>query len=582
MKRNFVFGLFGGLIGSALLLMLLSAAGVVGARAIQSQPDAARTQDVSAAFETITSTQQPQGGGGPGPVGPAFTYQGLLKQNSVPINTPCDFLFSLWDSGSGGLQIGTTETVTAVTVSNGLFDVVLNFNPSTEFGADAFNGQGRWLAISVRCPAGGTGAYTALSSRQPLWATPYAMSLMPGAVISGTAYQELKVENYAATGNIPVAATGEIYNATDGFGLFGVNYTSASTGVGVFGQQGPGFPFASFSGGVVGESMLSSGGIGVAGEADGAGSTGVRGISDIGRGVYGSSSSGRGVYGSSSSGRGVYGTSDTDAGVYGTSATTGTVGIGTGITSTGVYGTGGWFGVHGLSDYVGVFGYSPSSYGVYGSSPTGDGVYGTSTSDVGVEGVSNSGDGVVGFSSTGYAGHFDGNVFVNGNLSASGTKPFKIDNPLDPAKQYLYHYAVESPQVQNMYNGTATLDAKGEAVVTLPAYFSAINSGEFQYQLTAIGAPMPNLYVAEEITDNHFQIAGGVAGKKVSWTVFGQRSDPWLRDHPQTDVVDKPAKEAGTYLYPEGYGQPVTAGVDYTQTQRLEPNVQSTVPSGQP
>ena len=63
MKRNFFVGLFGGLIGSALLLMLLSAAGVVGARAIQSQPDAARTQDVSAAFETITSTQQPQGGG---------------------------------------------------------------------------------------------------------------------------------------------------------------------------------------------------------------------------------------------------------------------------------------------------------------------------------------------------------------------------------------------------------------------------------------------------------------------------------------------------------------------------------------
>ena len=227
-------------------------------------------------------------------------------------------------------------------------------------------------------------------------------------------------------------------------------------------------------------------------------------------------------------------------------------------------------------------GISSSGNGVSGISTSGYGGIGDSSTNDGVAGVSTSGDGVSGISTSGYAGYFSGNVYVSGNLSAGGAKPFKIDNPLNPAKQYLYHYAVESPQVQNMYNGTITLDAKGEAVVTLPDYFSAVNSGEFQYQLTAIGAPMPNLYVAEELTGNHFKIAGGVAGKKVSWMIFGQRSDPWLRDHPQTDVVDKPANEAGTYLYPQGYGQPLSMGTDYTRTHALEPTAQPTAPIGQP
>ena len=42
--------------------------------------------------------------------------------------------------------------------------------------------------------------------------------------------------------------------------------------------------------------------------------------------------------------------------------------------------------------------------------------------------------------------------------------------------------------------------------------FDAINK-DFRYQLTAIGAPMPNLNIAEEIKDNHFIIAGGKAGE---------------------------------------------------------------------
>jgi hypothetical protein len=40
---------------------------------------------------------------------------------------------------------------------------------------------------------------------------------------------------------------------------------------------------------------------------------------------------------------------------------------------------------------------------------------------------------------------------------------FKIDDPLDPANEYLYHSFVESPDMMNIYNGIAILDAHGSA-----------------------------------------------------------------------------------------------------------------------
>jgi hypothetical protein len=219
---------------------------------------------------------------------------------------------------------------------------------------------------------------------------------------------------------------------------------------------------------------------------------------------------------------------------------------------------------------------SAVNYGVYGStdSTTGHGVIGvagaTSGNAHGVTGVTNS--------PSGYGGYFIGNVKVVGNFNATGTKSFVIDHPLDPAGQYLYHFAQEAPEVQNVYNGVVTLDANGEAIVLLPAYFSAINTGPYRYQLTPIGAPMPNLYIAEEIQGNRFKIAGGVPGKKVSWEVTAVRNDPYLRDHPVRAEVDKPADERGTYLYPEGYGQPKEKGLRYKFMQEHIKELETTLP----
>ncbi|MCX7707997.1 MAG: hypothetical protein N2204_08330, partial [Anaerolineae bacterium] len=112
------------------------------------------------------------------PVGDAFTYQGQLKQGGAPVNGTCDFQFSVWDREVGGL--GSTQTLNSVSVTNGQFTVQLRFFEAL-FG---FDGSPRWLGIAVRCPAG-SGGFTDLSPRQPLTATPYALSLKPGAMIRG-------------------------------------------------------------------------------------------------------------------------------------------------------------------------------------------------------------------------------------------------------------------------------------------------------------------------------------------------------------------------------------------------------------
>jgi len=126
---------------------------------------------------------------------------------------------------------------------------------------------------------------------------------------------------------------------------------------------------------------------------------------------------------------------------------------------------------------------------------------------------------------TGYAGVFVGDVNILGNLTKT-SGGFKIDHPLDPAAKFLNHSFVESPDMKNIYDGIVTLDGNGEAWVELPAWFDALNK-DFRYQLTAIGAPMPDLYISVEQSGNRFKIAGGTAGMKVSWQITGTRQDAY-------------------------------------------------------
>ncbi|HEY0594053.1 MAG TPA: hypothetical protein VGF40_19940 [Thermoanaerobaculia bacterium] len=172
---------------------------------------------------------------------------------------------------------------------------------------------------------------------------------------------------------------------------------------------------------------------------------------------------------------------------------------------------------------------------------------------------------------TNYAGYFWGDVEVAGTLSKSGGS-FRIDHPLDPPNKYLQHSFVESPDMMNVYNGNVILDEKGEATVTLPEWFDALNR-DFRYQLTPIGAPGPNLFVAEEIAANQFKIGGGIPGGKVSWQVTGIREDAWANTNRIPVELEKQDDERGLYLHPEAFGLPGDMAIERAREplERNEP-----------
>lgn len=328
--------------------------------------------------------------------------------------------------------------------------------------------------------------------------------------------------------------------STTGAGVSGVN----AAGIGVAGQSTNGT-------GVVGDSTDS---IGVQGSGAFAGVVGSRGsygglFSGTSYGVYGSgptgvqavgesygcysSGSSYGLFASSGSGRGVQ--AQGVIGVYGVTIDAG---------STAVVGDGGQYGVRGIngrtagvrgdSPYVGVWGQGPA-YGVYGYA-----------------------DGAGGYAVMGQVGgsaawglYSIGNAAVQGTLYKSAGS-FRIDHPLDPEHKFLSHSFVESPDMMNVYNGVVVLDGSGEAEVVLPEYFDVLNR-DFRYQLTAVGAPGPNLHIKSEIASNRFAVGGGTPGSKVSWQVTGIRQDDYAQAHPIIVEETKPAEQRGTRLFvPEG------------------------------
>jgi hypothetical protein len=105
----------------------------------------------------------------------AINYQGQLQDGGTNASGAYTMIFSLYDSASGGTQIGGTVT-TSATLANGLFSVNL------DFGAGAFNGSARWLDITIT--NGGT--TQELSPRVQVLPTPYATFANTASNLVGT------------------------------------------------------------------------------------------------------------------------------------------------------------------------------------------------------------------------------------------------------------------------------------------------------------------------------------------------------------------------------------------------------------
>jgi hypothetical protein len=244
-------------------------------------------------------------------------------------------------------------------------------------------------------------------------------------------------------------------------------------------------------------------------------------------------------------------------GLTATGANSATGGSGSGLrgfggSSTG--GTGGW----GVEAYGGDSNTLSGGLGVYGRGGIGRGA--GHKGGNGIYGIAGEGEnGAV----DGFAGAFVGEVIVYGNFTvgAGGTKNFKIDHPLDPENKYLYHAAIESSEVLNIYSGNVTTDENGDAVVGLPDWFEAVNR-DFRYQLTVVGT-FAQAIVGDKIKDNRFRIKTNAPGVEVSWQVTGIRSDAAIRKHPFKLEQEKTEAERGYYLAPEAYDQPEERGIEW-------------------
>ncbi|HTW92987.1 MAG TPA: hypothetical protein VMH22_14945 [bacterium] len=165
-------------------------------------------------------------------------------------------------------------------------------------------------------------------------------------------------------------------------------------------------------------------------------------------------------------------------------------------------------------------GYANSASGVYATVAGGD--YDTSAAS---ESFTANGSSKVPYAH-GNSAAFNGEVTTASNQTRVGIiskagGSFTIDDPVDPSGTILNHYFIEGPEMRNLYDGEAVLDASGRAVVTLPAYFDALNRNP-RVQLTGVGSS--DVYVAQEVVGNQFTI-GGKAGTKIFWQVTGERKD---------------------------------------------------------
>lgn len=139
------------------------------------------------------------------PLGTAFTYQGRLTDSSLPAQGNYDFVFTLFDAETGGNAVGAPVGKLFVATDSGVFNVDL------DFGADAFDGNERWLQISVR--PSGTASYVDLSPRQRISPTPYAIAGLD-VLIGSTAGDRVQREFPVAAGE--TIAAGDVVSLSAG------------------------------------------------------------------------------------------------------------------------------------------------------------------------------------------------------------------------------------------------------------------------------------------------------------------------------------------------------------------------------
>ena len=281
-------------------------------------------------------------------VGTAVTYQGRLTDAGEPVNDTAEFEFWLYDAETEGELVGMYKTF-GTPVVDGLFSVDL------DFGEGIFQGEARWLEITVHLKSGSD--WITLSPRQPIRPAPYALYAFDGPGGGGgslwTADPNDGISYQAGNVGIGASSTPNISLLVDSAEIFTITARNRSTS---------GNTFA------------------VLAESD---STSARTVFGLANATSGEAV---GVFGRSQSpaGYGVWGSNDSTAtsprpvGVYGTAASSHGVGV------KGYVGGGSGVGVWGRADGASSHAVlaeasaaSGTTYGLeaYATSPDGYGVY---------------------------------------------------------------------------------------------------------------------------------------------------------------------------------------------------------------
>ena len=157
-----------------------------------------------------------------------FTYQGNLTVNGANANGAYDFQFELWDRGSNGMQLGSTQTLDDVLVADGVFTVLL------DFGAQ-FDNSELWLEIAVR-QGTSMGGFQQLLPRSQMTAAPQAQYADYAALAGPWQYEEngdiylesaqVEIDAVAGNGQLRVvsAASAAIFSESmDNYGVWGTS-----------------------------------------------------------------------------------------------------------------------------------------------------------------------------------------------------------------------------------------------------------------------------------------------------------------------------------------------------------------------
>lgn len=162
--------------------------------------------------------------------GMAFTYQGHLNDGGTPANGSYDMAFTLFATNTSGIAIAGPLTNLATSVSNGSFNVTL------DFGGAVFTGNNAWLEIGVQTN-GGSG-YVTLTPRQPILPVPYAIFANSASNLLGTLSAAqlgagtagINISGNAATATTATTFTNPVADAQLSANIPRLNSTNVFTG----------------------------------------------------------------------------------------------------------------------------------------------------------------------------------------------------------------------------------------------------------------------------------------------------------------------------------------------------------------